>query len=173
MSDDFTKTLFHPFEAGLLDMPGADARVLFLNAAPGFIRPRGFEGKIAAVQDFRPDFLALNAAGVAVEPEPQGEGYDLALVLAGRHRGRNELWVAEALERVRPGGRVVVAGGKTDGAASLARRLAGLGDVQGRASKHHGVVFCGCRRRAAAGKPAAHAGRRLHHRPRSVLARAR
>jgi len=141
MSDDFTKTLFHPFEAVLLDMPGADARVLFLNAAPGFIRLQGFAGKIAAVQDFRPDFLALNAAGVAVEPEPQGEGYDFALVLAGRHRGRNELWVAEALERVRPGGRVVVAGGKTDGAASLARRLAGLGDVQGRASKHHGVVF--------------------------------
>ena len=141
MNDDFTKTLFHPFEAGLLAMPGADARALFLNAAPGFVRPQGFEGKIAAVQDFRPDFLALKAAGVAVEPEAAGDDYDLALVLLGRHRGWNELSVAEAFVRVRPGGRVVVAGGKTDGAASLARRLAGLGDIEGRASKHHGVVF--------------------------------
>jgi 16S rRNA (guanine1207-N2)-methyltransferase len=139
--DDFTKTLFHPFEAGLLDMPGSAARALFLNAAPGFVRPQGFEGKIASVQDFRPDFLALKSAGIAVEPEAQGEGYDLALVLAGRHRGGNELWIAEALDRVRPGGLVVVAGGKTDGAASLAKRMAGLGEIEGRASKHHGVVF--------------------------------
>lgn len=139
--DDFTKTLFHPFEAGLVDMPGRDARALFLNAAPGFRRPEGFAAEIAAVQDFRPAFLALQRAGVAVEPEAQGGDYDLALVLAGRHRGQNELWVAEALERMRPDGLVVVAGGKTDGAASLARRLAGLGTVEARASKHHGVVF--------------------------------
>jgi len=139
--DDFMKTLFHPFEAGLLDLPAGGGRVLFLNAAPGFRLPQGFEADIVAVQDFRPAFLALKAAGVPVEPVAQGEGYDLALVLAGRHRGRNELWVAEALERVRPGGQVVVAGGKTDGAASLAKRLSSLAGVEGRASKHHGVVF--------------------------------
>src|SRR5690606_40609888 len=49
--------------------------------------------------------------------------------------------ISEALERLRPGGLVVVAGGKTDGAASLAKRMAGLGEIEGRASKHHGVVF--------------------------------
>ena len=141
MGDDFAKTLFHPFEAGLLDMPGGQARALFLNAAPDFRPPRGFGAAIAAVQDFRPAFLALKAAGHAVEPQPQGEGYDLALVLVGRHRGQNELWIAEALERVRPGGRVVVAGGKTDGIASLAKRLSALAPVEDRASKHHGVVF--------------------------------
>lgn len=139
--DDFTKTLFHPFETGLIAMPARDARVLFLNAAPGFRLPEGFAAGVAAVQDFRPDFLALRAAGHAVEPQPHGEGYDLALVLCGRHRGENELRLAEALGRVRPGGRVVIAGGKTEGAASLARRLAGLAVVEGRASKHHGVVF--------------------------------
>ena len=139
--DDFVKTLFHPFEAGLLDLPAGGGRVLFLNAAPGFRLPEGFAGAIAAVQDFRPAFLALKAAGVSVEPVPQGDGYDLALLLLGRHRGQNELWVADALERVRPGGVVVVAGGKTDGVASLAKRLAGLAEVEGRASKHHGVVF--------------------------------
>lgn len=141
MGDDFARTLFHPFEAGLLDMPGRDARVLFLNAAPGFRLPRGFDAAMHAVQDFRPAFLALKAAGHAVEPEPAGEDYDLALVLVGRHRGQNELWIAEALARVRPGGRVVVAGGKTDGIASLARRLPQMVPVEDRVAKHHGVVF--------------------------------
>lgn len=139
--DDSTKTLFHPFEAGLIDMPGKGERVLFLNAAPGFRRPEGFGADIAAAQDFRPAFLALEKAGASVTPQPQGEGYDLALILLDRHRGLNELSIAEAFARVRPAGRVVVAGAKTDGAASLARRLAGLGEVEGRASKHHGVVF--------------------------------
>ena len=141
MGDDFTKTLFHPFETGMIDMPGEDARVLFLNAAPGFRAPHGFAAKVFAVQDFRPAFLALQKEGHAVEKQPHGEDYDLALLLLGRHRGRNELWLAQALERVRPGGRVVVAGGKTDGVASLAKRLSAMDAVEERASKHHGVVF--------------------------------
>ena len=139
--DDPTRTLFHPFEAGLVDMPGKAARVLFLNAAPGFRLPAGFEAEIAAVQDFRPAFLALRNAGVAVEPEAQGGDYDLALVLLDRHRGRNELCIAQALKRIRAGGRVVVAGGRTDGAASLGKRIGALLPVEGRASKNHGVVF--------------------------------
>lgn len=141
MSDDFSKTLFHPFETGMLELPDASARVLFLNATPGFQLPQGFAAAVLPVQDFRPDFLQLQKAGHAVEPEPHGENYDFALILLGRHRGRNELWLAEALERVRPGGRVVIAGGKTDGVASLARRLSAMGAVEERASKYHGVVF--------------------------------
>lgn len=149
MNDAFLKTLFHPFEAGLIEPPGKDARVLFLNAAPGFRPPEGLEGRLTAVQDFRPAFLALEAEGHHVVPEAEGEGYDLALVLAGRHRGRNGLWVADALKRVRPGGRVVVAGGKTDGAASLRKRIGGLLDLEGHASKNHGVVFWFVRPEAA------------------------
>lgn len=141
MSDDFTKTLFHPFETGMLEVPDAAARVLFLNAAPGFHAPLGFEAAISPVQDFRPDFLKLQNSGHAAQPQPHSEDYELALILLGRHRGRNELWLAEALERVRPGGRVVIAGGKTDGVASLAKRLSAMGVVEDRASKYHGVVF--------------------------------
>ena len=44
MADAFWKTLFHPFETGLIDPPGKGARVLFLNAQPGFRLPQGFEG---------------------------------------------------------------------------------------------------------------------------------
>lgn len=141
MSDDFTRTLFYPFEADMLEMPGAQATALFLNAQPGFHAPQGFAAAIALVQDFRPSFLQLQKAGHAVEPQPHGKDYDLALILLGRHRGLNEIWLAEALERVRSGGRVIIAGGKTDGVASLAKRLSAMGAVEDRASKYHGVVF--------------------------------
>lgn len=151
------KTLFHPFENGTLAPPRDGARLLVLNAPAGLRLPGGFDVKALLVQDMRPAFNALSAAGHDVAPAPEGQGYDLAFVLAGRHRGRNELDIAEALERVRPGGLVVAAGGKTDGAASLRKRLAGLLPVEGHAAKHHGVVFW---LRAGAEAPEAAAGLR-------------
>lgn len=141
MNEAALKTLFHPFEAGVLDAPGEGARVLFLNAAPGLRLPDGFPAVISLQQDFRPAFRALEGRGHSVAPQAEGEGYDATLVLAGRHRGQNELWVAEALRRARAGGRVVIAGGKTDGAASLRKRVGDVVHLEGHASKNHGVVF--------------------------------
>ncbi|RVD72195.1 class I SAM-dependent methyltransferase, partial [Mesorhizobium sp. M4A.F.Ca.ET.029.04.2.1] len=63
------------------------------------------------------------------------------LVLAGRHRGQNELRVAEAIERVAAGGLIVVAGGKEDGIASLRKRIDELVPLDGHLPKHHGVAF--------------------------------
>lgn len=141
MNDGSLKTLFHPFEAGLLDSPGLNEHVLFINAQPDFRLPEGFPSTITLQQDFRPTFRALEATPHNVRPQPDGEGYGLVLVLAGRHRGQNELWIAEALKRARIGARIVVAGGKTDGAASLRKRMASLYPVDDHASKNHGVVF--------------------------------
>lgn len=141
MTKDALATLLHPFESGVLKAPGENARVLFLNAKPGFTLPAGFGGDIAAVQGFRPDYLALKRAGLDASPEPAGDGYDLTLVLCGRHRGQNEAWVGEGLRRTRPGGLVVIAGGKTDGIASLRKRVAAATPVSGHVSKHHGLVF--------------------------------
>ena len=62
-------------------------------------------------------------------------------MLCGRHRGHNELDIAEALERVGDGGLVLVAGGKDDGVASLAKRLGKLVTLDGQAPKHHGLAF--------------------------------
>lgn len=152
MSRDALKTLFHPFEGGDVPMPLRGQRALSLGARQGFRLPEGFEATPLLVQGFRPDFLALQREGFTIVPEPEGEGYDIALVLAGRHRGENELRLAEAIGRVKPEGLIVMAGGKTDGVASLRHRLArgedrGAGDaatpvpVAGHLSKHHGVVF--------------------------------
>jgi 16S rRNA (guanine1207-N2)-methyltransferase len=139
MTDDPLKTLMHPFEAGLLEAPGR--RALFLGARAGFRLPRSTDLDLLAVQGFRPDVLALEKAGVRVVPRAEGEGYDLALVLLGRHRGQNEAWLREAFGRTREGGLIVAAGGKTEGADSLRKRFADDLTPAGHMPKHHGVVF--------------------------------
>lgn len=139
MTDDTLKTLFHPFEAGLLEAPGR--RALFLGARAGFRLPRSMDLDLSAVQGFRPDVLALEKAGIAAVPRAEGQDYDLALVLLGRHRGQNEAWLREAFARTREGGLVVAAGGKTEGADSLRKRFAGILTPAGHLPKHHGVVF--------------------------------
>ena len=141
MTNPALKTLFHPFEAGELVPPRAGARVLFLGAEPGFRLPAGFDAAIEAVQGFRPDVLALSAAGIETTPQPSGTGFDAALVLAGRHRGLNERRIADALERTAPGALLLVAGGKEDGVASLRKRVSGLATVEGQMPKFHGLAF--------------------------------
>ncbi|RAZ82839.1 methyltransferase [Mesorhizobium hawassense] len=141
MAAEPLKTLFYPFEAEALPLPRQDARVLFLGAEPGFRLPSGFDAALHLVQGFRPHFRALQASGHNVTPRAEGDGYDMALVLAGRHRGQNELRIAEAAERVAPGGLIAVAGGKDDGIDSLRRRINALAPLEGHLPKHHGVAF--------------------------------
>lgn len=141
MTAEPLKTLFHPFACGAIDLPVSSARVLFLGALGSFRKSADFPAGVACVQGFRPDFLALQRAGLAVSPVPEGSGYDVALVLAGRHRGQNETRLAEALERMVPGGLVVVAGGKEDGIGGLVKRVSGLLAVEDRLPKYHGTAF--------------------------------
>ena len=141
MTAEPLKTLFYPFEVEALSLPRKDAGVLFLGAEPGFRLPEGFDAALHLVQGFRPHFRALQASGHDVTPRAEGQGYDMALVLAGRHRGQNELRIAEAIERVAAGGLIAVAGGKEDGIDSLRKRINALTALEGHLPKHHGVAF--------------------------------
>lgn len=141
MAAEPLKTLFYPFEAEALALPRKDARVLFLAAEPGFRLPGGFDAALHLVQGFRPHFRALQAAGHTVTPRVEGSAFDAALVLAGRHRGQNELRIADAIGHVVPGGPIVVAGGKDDGIDSLRKRINALAPLDGHLPKHHGVAF--------------------------------
>ena len=141
MPAEALKTLFHPFEAEALSLPRKGERILFLGAEPGLRVPPGFEATLHLIQGFRPHFRALQTAGFTVTPQAEGDGFDAALVLAGRHRGQNELRIAEALERVAPRGLVVVAGGKDDGIASLRKRVDELVPLDGHMPKSHGIAF--------------------------------
>ncbi|OQM74809.1 class I SAM-dependent methyltransferase [Manganibacter manganicus] len=141
MASDVLRTLLHPFEVQALPLPAKGARTLFLGAEPGFRPPQGFDTTLHLVQGFRPSFRVLQSAGFAVEPRPSGVGYAGTLVLAGRHRGQNELRVAEALERTAPEGLIVVAGGKDDGIASLRKAAENHVVLDGYLPKYHGGVF--------------------------------
>lgn len=142
MSAESLKTLFHPFEAGVLAAPGTGVRALFLGAESGFRLPESWRASIHAVQGFRPDFRALERMGLAsVAPRAEGEAYAAALVLAGRHRGQNELRVADAIERTIPGALILVAGAKDDGIASLRKRVGSLVAIEGSLPKYHGLAF--------------------------------
>ena len=141
MVSDAIAPLFYPFETGDLDMPGDDARALLLGARPGLRPPGALAAALNCVQGFRPDYLALQRAGLNVSPVADGAEFYLAMVLAGRHRGQNEMWLAEAIQRVKPGGLVVMAGGKSEGIASLRKRLEAEVPLDGHLSKNHGMVF--------------------------------
>jgi 16S rRNA (guanine1207-N2)-methyltransferase len=138
---DALKTLFHPLESEALAVPGRGQRALFLGAEPGFHLPAEFGAELFLTQGFRPFTRGLEASGYAVGPVAEGAGYDLLLVLCGRHRGENERRIADALERVKPGGTILVAGSKEDGIASLRKRVGELVEIQGHLPKHHGVAF--------------------------------
>lgn len=141
MSRDALKTLFHPFASEVLPPLGAGERVLFLGAEAGYILPPGFEATIEAVQPFRPLYRALEAARAAVKPVVEGEAYDAAFILCGKHKGENEDRIAEALKRVKLGGLIMVAGGKEDGIQSLRKRIERFGWGGDSLPKYHGVVF--------------------------------
>jgi 16S rRNA (guanine1207-N2)-methyltransferase len=141
MSRDALKTLFHPFAAGILAGPPEGERYLFLGAEAGQRPPEGFAASIDAVQPFRPLYLALEAARAPVTPTIEGEDYDGALILCGKHKGQNENRIAEALRRVREGGTIVVAGGKEDGIQSLRKRIDQFGFSGDHMPKYHGVAF--------------------------------
>jgi 16S rRNA (guanine1207-N2)-methyltransferase len=141
MATEPLKTLFHPFEAEALPLLRKGERVLFLGAEPGFRLPEGFEAALHLVQGFRPHFRVLERAGHTVTPRAEGHEFDAALVLVGRHRGQNEMRIAEAIERVAAGGLIVVAGGKEDGIDSLRKRVGELVPVEAHLPKHHGIAF--------------------------------
>ncbi|ESY19022.1 class I SAM-dependent methyltransferase [Mesorhizobium sp. LNJC394B00] len=141
MAAEPLKTLFHPFEAEGLPLPQKGERVLFLGAEPGFRLPEGFEAELHLAQGFRPHLRALERAGHKVTPRAEGDAFDAALVLAGRHRGLNEMRIAEAIERVTPGGLIIVAGGKDEGIASLRKRIDQLVPIEGHLPKYHGIAF--------------------------------
>ncbi|WP_256748934.1 class I SAM-dependent methyltransferase [Mesorhizobium sp. Mes31] len=141
MPAEALKTLFHPFEAEAVALPRTGERVLFLGAEPGFRLPAGFEAELHLVQGFRPYFRALQGSGVVVTPQAEGDGFGMALVFAGRHRGLNELRIAQAVESVAQGGLIVIAGGKDDGIASLRKRIDELVPLDGHLPKYHGIAL--------------------------------
>ena len=143
MQDESWKTLFPPVRSCSSRHAGCEQpRPVHRGRIPEFRLPEGFSARLTIVQGFRPAFLELEKRGLDVFPQFEGDGYDVALVLAGRHRGQNEIWMREAAARLREGGLVVVAASKKNGGDSFAPSNGrGCSPLGGHLSKHHGMVF--------------------------------
>ena len=137
MDDGAIKTLFLPFITGDVETGGADARWLFLNAA---VPPHDSElgkAQITAVQGFRPDFRALEMQGYSVTPTVPEGSFDGALILVSRHRAENRRLINQALARVKAGSKIILAGAKNDGIASVAKEVGEQAQLLGSLSKNH------------------------------------
>lgn len=142
MKNDFRDTLLLAFEKELITAPAPGEKWLVLN---GRVLPSDpFNGAdVVFEQGFRPEYLALERAGFNVIPslgEIDGK-LDHAIVFASRVRSVNEANFLRALERVAPGGTVIVAGDKTSGIAPLRKWAADRASLIDSYSKHHAVVF--------------------------------
>ena len=137
MDDGAVKTLFLPFDTGDVDTGGDASRWLFLNASlPPADAPMA-KTHIHAVQGFRPEFLRLERSGIQATPDVAGDSFDGALVLVSRHRGETRMLLNQALERVKPGGMIILAGAKNDGIATAAKEVGEQFEILGSLSKHH------------------------------------
>ena len=112
---------------------------LYLNAEPigASLLARG--ASLTSVQPWRPEFVALEAAGARPVPTLASDGtlFDVVFVRLGRQREQNLATVAMAAERCGPRGVVIVAGENALGAASYAKRIGHTGSL----SKHHARAF--------------------------------
>ncbi len=134
---DAARTLLLPFDTGALDAPASGASWLFLNAEPVPLPA----SSLSCVQDERAGYLNLRQAGYAADPSSPDGPFDGALVLVSRSRGFTANMLADAVERVRPGGWIVVAGEKNYGIQGARKRLSALADIVGSLAKHHATVF--------------------------------
>lgn len=142
MANGALKTLFLPFEDGILPVPEAGSAWLFLGAEVERDIDPAWKGVLTALQPFRPDYNALQKAGFqAVSRLEGGESFKGALILLGKHRGRNEAWLAQALRHVEAGGLIVVGGDKKLGIDSFRKTVERFAPVADRLSKHHAVAF--------------------------------
>jgi 16S rRNA (guanine1207-N2)-methyltransferase len=137
LSDPHLQSLIFPFQRSAR----FNGRILCIGLREASAELSRLSGDLTFIQGFRPDYLALESTGYRVLPEICNERFDAALIRLGRHRGQNEQWISEAVQRLAPGSMVVIAGARTEGAASLRKRMAGLVAELQHAAMNHGEVF--------------------------------
>jgi len=136
-ADAAASVLLRPFESGELDWPGTPVAVLRAREriALGSIR-----GELHCEQSFRPWADALQRAGFAVSAQIEGR-FERVLLLPPRQREESRALLARAVAMTAPGGIVVAAAGKEEGARSAEADLVALAGPLRSDSKSHCRVF--------------------------------
>lgn len=137
-------TLFYPFERGFLDLPTGN-HVAWLNAQPPeshAVLNDDWRTALSCEQSDRVSFLACQKAGLTVAPQlADDSAYDATLIIATNHRGANEAMVVRACAITKPEGRILIAGGKTQGIQSLRKTIARHTDIDDVMAKYHAQVL--------------------------------
>ena len=135
-------TLFLPFENETLDLPQAGEKYLCFGISADTTLDTQWRQILHCIQPSRPEWLALNKAGFQVTPQvSETETYDGGMILLGKHRGRNEEWLATLLKQVKAGGQILIAGDKKLGIDSFRKRSDQIVASIDRLSKNHAVVY--------------------------------
>lgn len=142
MSNGALQTLFLPFDQEILSVPTAEQQFI----AYGLEADNGLDNRwkqvLLCVQPSRPQWLQLKKAGFnVIARAPVNVSFDGGLLLLGKHRGRNEQWLAQLLEQVKPGGLLVIAGDKKLGIDSFRKRCAQISPIIDRMPKNHATVY--------------------------------
>ncbi|HEY0275092.1 MAG TPA: methyltransferase [Paenirhodobacter sp.] len=130
----------HPRLALALDiLPAAGRIALFRPTAQTDLSDLP-DGRLHAVQGFRPDYDALTARGIATSPGVEGP-YAAAVVFLPRSKTEARALLAQACETVVAGGPIWVDGLKTDGVDSVLKDLRARLPVSDPIAKAHGKIF--------------------------------
>ncbi len=131
---DTLETLLLPFNSGVLAWP-TQGKVLFMRARTGAALNDAPQGILVCAQSFKPWVDALKMDGHAIEGDvalsSEDQGFPIVLLLPPRQREEARALLAEALQRVAPGGVVVAAMANNEGARTGEADLGRLaGSVQ-------------------------------------------
>ncbi|WOC15972.1 class I SAM-dependent methyltransferase [Pseudochrobactrum sp. MP213Fo] len=135
-------TLFLPFANDILDFPLVSEKYLCFGISADNTMSSEWKQILHCIQPSKPEWLALQKAGFQVASQlSTDELYSGGLILLGKHRGRNEEWLAALLSQVKPGGMIIIAGDKKLGIDSFRKRTEQISPSIDRLSKNHAVAY--------------------------------
>ena len=135
-------TLFLPFENDTLPSPNEGEKYLCFGISADNALGADWKQALHCIQPFKPEWLALKKAGFEVAAQVDTKQiYAGGMILLGKHRGRNEEWLATLFAQVKPGGLIVIAGDKKLGIDSFRKRSEQIAPSIDRQSKNHAVAY--------------------------------
>lgn len=131
-----TDRLTHALETGQLDPPEGQMLVLRARLSPSLLTL----DNVIAEQSFRPEYLALKAAGIALLEDTYGS-YPCVLVNLTRSRDESLALISIAWDALEPGGLILIDGSKTDGIDAITKTLRSFITLDQVIPKSHGKLI--------------------------------
>ncbi|WP_019222195.1 class I SAM-dependent methyltransferase [Bartonella rattaustraliani] len=132
--------LFLPFENDSLPFPDSDQSWVGVGLTE--VPSPEWAQNLEIIAPWRPDFLKFAKAQFHCSPQiNQTFTYEGAFLQLSKYRGFNQNCFLDLLECVKPGGWIIIGGGKTAGAASMMKWVKEIVPITEKLSKNHGLVF--------------------------------